>query len=98
MYYVKFLFNQFNLTALILHGLMYRFGDGVLKNPEEAITWYRKAAEQGNAKAQNSLADAYCYGIGIVKDLKNCAYWAKKADDSGDDASGLWNYFELWKY
>jgi len=31
---------------------MYRKGKGVPKNKAEAVKWYRKAAEQGDADAQ----------------------------------------------
>src|ERR1017187_3210827 len=37
---------QFNL------GLMYANGEGVTQNYAEAARWYRKAADQGDAKAQ----------------------------------------------
>lgn len=43
---------QYNL------GVCYDRGNGVTKNAEEAVKWYRKAAEQGYAKAQDSLGDA----------------------------------------
>lgn len=34
---------------------MYRDGRGVLQSDTEAVKWYRKAAEQGDADAQNNL-------------------------------------------
>ena len=37
---------QFNL------GFMYDNGRGVAQNDAEAVRWYRKAAEQGDAGAQ----------------------------------------------
>jgi len=33
-------------------GIMYRFGEGVPQNYAEAVKWFRKGAEQGNAGAQ----------------------------------------------
>ena len=38
-------------------GVMYDKGDGVLKDSAEAVKWYRKSAEQGNANAQNNLGN-----------------------------------------
>lgn len=43
--------EQGNAEAQYSLGVCYRCGDGVEKNLEEAIKWYRKAAEQGYAKA-----------------------------------------------
>ena len=37
----------------------YEHGDGVPQDDQIAAEWYRKAAEQGNAEAQNSLAEMY---------------------------------------
>ncbi|WP_198022325.1 tetratricopeptide repeat protein [Candidatus Odyssella acanthamoebae] len=36
-------------------GGMYYKGEGVEKNAEKAVEWYQKAAEKGNALAQNFL-------------------------------------------
>ena len=36
-------------------GLRYSTGEGVPQDDAEAITWYRLAAEQGSASAQNNL-------------------------------------------
>ncbi len=36
-------------------GLLYGKGKGVEQNDEEAIKWYRLAAEQGNEEAQKAL-------------------------------------------
>ena len=41
--------TQFNL------GWRYENGRGITKNDEEAVKWYRKAAEQGNENAKNAL-------------------------------------------
>ena len=39
-------------------GDCYIFGYGVEQDYEEAVKWWRLAAEQGNAEAQNNLAIA----------------------------------------
>ena len=39
-------------------GLMYYHGIGVERDIQESETWMRKAAEQGNADAQNFLKEA----------------------------------------
>jgi len=37
-------------------GLMYQYGRGVDKNISTAVEWYRKAAEQGHANAQDRVS------------------------------------------
>jgi len=36
-------------------GAMYRNGDGVPQNYNEAVNWFRKAAEQGDENAKKAL-------------------------------------------
>ena len=38
---------------------MYQKGLGVTQDYTEAVNWYRKAAEQGNAQGQANLGDMY---------------------------------------
>jgi uncharacterized protein len=46
--------------------------------------WYRKAAEQGNANAQNKLGLMYAFGIGTPKDGAQSLFWYRKAAEQGD--------------
>ena len=39
-------------------GFAYKYGEGVEQSDEEAVQWYRQAADQGHAAAQFSLAAA----------------------------------------
>ena len=51
---------------------------------EEALRWYRKAAEQGHPKAQYELAEAYYIGEnGVEQDLTQVAHWIMKAAMQG---------------
>ena len=43
-------------------------GRGVVQDYVEAVKWYRKAAEQGNAEAQYNLGVMYYKGKGIPQD------------------------------
>jgi len=42
---------------------------------EEAVTWFRKAADQGNAAGEFGLGRMYALGEGIEKDPKKALYW-----------------------
>lgn len=44
---------------------MYAEGAGVPQNYDEAMKWYRKAAEQGEAFAQSNLGFMYENGKGV---------------------------------
>jgi len=63
--------------------LMYVFGRGVEKNVSEAIAWYRRAADQGYAPAQNNLAGLYARGLGVKKDDKKAVALYQKAAAQG---------------
>jgi len=47
------------------------------------VVWYRKAAEQGLALAQNNLGSMYANGIGIAKDEVQAVAWYRKAAEQG---------------
>ena len=51
--------KQGDSSAQFIFGGCYYFGKGVAKNRVKAVKWYRKAAEQGNAKAQSRLGGYY---------------------------------------
>ena len=47
------------------------------------MKWYRKAAEQGNAKAQYNLGMMYYAGQGVPQDHAEAAKWFLKAAEQG---------------
>jgi TPR repeat protein len=65
-------------------GNCYYFGRGVLKNDTEAVKWYQKAAEQGNAEAQFSLGNCYYFGCGVPKNDTEAVNWYRKAAEQGN--------------
>ena len=62
---------------------MYRQGRGAAKDETEAAAWYRKAANGGDAVAQNNLGIMYRYGMGVTKDSVEAAKWFRRAADQG---------------
>ena len=60
-------------------GLRYKHGEGVAKDQLEAMKWYRKAAEQNYALAQNSLGVCYEQGEGVQKDPVEAVKWYRRA-------------------
>ena len=63
---------------------MYDRGEGVPMNSKEAVKWFRKAAEQGHAQAQNNLGDMYRTGEGVPMDSKEAVKWFRKAAEQGE--------------
>ena len=57
------------------------------KDYNEAVKWYRKAAEQGLASAQFKLGVHYAKGRGVPQDYLEAAKWYRKAAEQGDAAA-----------
>ena len=60
-------------------------GEGVAKDSAEAVKWFRKAVEQGDATAQGNLGAMYYNGEGVAKDAIEGAAWTNIAAASGDE-------------
>ena len=56
----------------------------VVEKQVEAVKWYRKAAEQGDADAQYSLGSTYAKGLGVPEDSVAAYAWYSVAATSGD--------------
>jgi len=53
----------------------------------EAMTWYRKAADKGNATAMYNVGVLYENGFGVHMDTDKAIEWYKKAAaDNSEDA------------
>ena len=65
-------------------------GKGVPTDLEVAAEWYRKAADQGHAKAQYELGFLYLSGNGVPADFKVALEWYRKAADNGDPQAQYW--------
>ena len=78
---------------------MYWSGTGVKKDFQEAAKWYRKAADQGNAKAMVGLGFVFMNGYGVEKDYGEALTWFRKANDQNDGYALLrlaWVYEYGW--
>ena len=71
--------KQDNPEAQYRLGLRYAIGEGVPKDAAQAVKWYRKAADQGYANAQNSLGNMF-----VDQDPAEALKWYRKAADQGD--------------
>ena len=73
--------------AQFVIGYMYQYGKGVPQDYAEAARWYRKAAEQGNAKSQHNLGYMYDKGQGVPQDYAEAVRWYRKAAEQGNAKS-----------
>jgi hypothetical protein len=53
------------------------------KDMKEAMKWFRMAADQGEADAQDHVGGFYLSGIGMPKNLVEAARWERRAADQG---------------
>ena len=53
-------------------------------NYKQALKWCRKAAEQGNSRAQALLGRMYQVGEGVEQDLAQAFYWFEKSAKQGE--------------
>lgn len=55
-----------------------------LKENDEAFAWYMKAAQNGNAEAQNMLGRCFSEGWGTAVDLEQATSWFAMAANNGN--------------
>ena len=55
----------------------------VPEDKAEAVRWYRSAAKQGHAVAQDNLALFYARGQGVPQDYAQAVVWYRKAAEQG---------------
>ena len=72
-----------NADAQKMLGVMYDYGQGVKKDPKQALDWYLKAAGQGQSGAQLLAGNKYFQGDGTTQDYAKAAKWWQKAAAGG---------------
>ena len=85
--------EQGDVDAQFTLGTLYFFSQILFANggrvgpesdPAEAAKWYRLAAEQGHAIAQNNLGSMYAYGRGVPQDDAKAVRWYRQAAAQGE--------------
>ena len=65
----------------------YEEGEFGWDNAGQAIAWYQRAAQDGDARAMRALAEAYEDGEGVSQDTERAADWLRRAAAAGDAAA-----------
>ena len=75
-----------NETVELDHTRLMNLGEQYLNkgDVERAVSYFKKSAEFGNAKAQRMLGDCYFWGEGIREDKREAVKWYRLAAEQGD--------------
>lgn len=101
--YARMAADQGSSDGCFFVGLSYFYGDGVEQNYEEAVKWYKKAAEldESDAMTCSVLGECYYGGFGVAKDLTQAKYWYTKGKmliiDSGYMESPSQVERDIWR-
>jgi len=71
-------------------GALYRDGDGVAKNYQQAMAWALKGAEAGCPGAMTIVGFLYNNGLGVATNRNTAIAWYRAAASAGDSASLQW--------
>ena len=72
-----------------LYGASFENGWGVEQDAKQAMTWYRKAAEQDQKASFNAVGNLYRMGKGVNPDNKEALRWFQLGADAGDGQAML---------
>lgn len=64
-------------------GIMFDYGQGVENDPQQALYWYTRSAEQGISAVQYQVGAKYFRGDGTEKNFDEAAIWWKQAAIGG---------------
>ena len=68
-------------------------GEGTAKDLEQALLWYRRAAERGYPEAMYHMGLCYENGVGTQRDQAQAAGWYRK-----DPCPGWYDRCNGWPY
>ena len=66
-------------TAMYSLGKAYATGTGAPEDYAQALGWFRKSAEAGNAREMDALGVMYVKGFGVQHDYQQAVSWFRKA-------------------
>src|SRR5262245_53680418 len=78
-------------------GMAYLTGQGVAKDPAEAVRLLRQAALRGYAEAQVQLGVCTQQGYGVARDPAQALNWFRRAAEQGNARGQLQVAFAYWR-
>lgn len=82
LYYASTKFNH--AASQYSLGTCFHDGVGIEKNPELAVYWYKRSAEQGHPRGEGILGYCYGEGFGVEKDPIQALNWYLRAAAQGE--------------
>jgi hypothetical protein len=76
-------------------GDLYRMGEKIGQDWNEAFRWYSLGAAQGDAEAQSDLGTMFLRGLGCQKDESQAVVWYRKSAEQGNP-TGQFNLAERY--
>lgn len=76
-------------TSYFLLATMYKTGDGVPRDYEQAAAWYKRAADEGDPAAMRQVARLLIQGRGVRADLDQAHTLLQRAEKLGDSKAAL---------
>ena len=80
-----------------LYGASYEYGWGVEEDPKQAMTWYKKAADQKQKASYNAIGNLYRTGNGVKADNEEAFRWFNLGADA-NDAQAMLNVGNCYFY
>lgn len=68
----------------------YNGRNSVSKDYQQAVSWYRKAADAGDSYGMFNLGFMYQHGYGVTQDYQQAISWYRKAADAGNNYGMLY--------
>src|ERR1700730_15290630 len=73
-----------------ISGPCIRCGRGLTQDDTEAVMWFPKAADQGDAVAEFLLGNQYANGKGVPQDYSEAMIWFQRAAEQGHPVAKLY--------
>ena len=73
-----------NIDAVFNLAMCYYRGIGTEKNVQEALKWFKNAAEQGDDQAMYNIAITYHDGLEVSRDMNEAQKWYMRAASKGN--------------
>ena len=94
---VRYQAEQGKADYQYLYGASFEYGWGVEKDMKQAFTWYKKAADQKQPAAYNSIGNIYRLGNGVEQNPTEALRWYQLGADAGD-AQAMLNVGNCYYY
>ena len=87
-------FNRGDISAAFHIGYVYKIGEGVKKDLQEAAKWFKLGAERGDMQSALEFANLLRTGEGVQQSLKEAIKWYKKIEKEKNQMAS--SFAHIW--